>query len=54
MENYSKMDIVLYYIGKTYLALMITKMQLAFQEVIEDFLKVNMRNILKTDLGNKC
>ena len=49
------MDIVLYYIGKTYLALNDNEnAKLAFQEVIENFLKVNMRNILKTDLGNKC
>ncbi|NMB96983.1 MAG: tetratricopeptide repeat protein [Clostridiaceae bacterium] len=38
MENYSKMDIVLYYIGKTYLALNDNEnAKLAFQEVIERF-----------------
>ncbi len=38
MENYSKMDIVLYYIGKTYLELKDNEnAKLAFQEVIEKF-----------------
>ena len=38
MENYSKMDIVLYYIGKSYLELKDNEnARIAFQEVIERF-----------------